>query len=606
MADKRPVIANLDFEDIKQDLVTYFKGRSEFSDYDFSGSGLNLLMDVLAYNTHYNALAANFLVNEMFLESAVVRKNVVSIAKTLNYVPRSARAAKTTIVLDIPKVSGNNFYTLPAGTLFKATSGNITFNFYTIEDYTVQYDSTDANGTVKQLSIDAYQGTLLTQRFNVTDTDVAKSFMEFDLQSENVDTSTAVVAVNNAKYQLVEPDTQGITTLTKDSTIYFIEEIDGLKYRIKFGNGIVGKKPNAGDTIYVTYLTTNGSTANGTNSFTITVSGRSDITIVSATPASGGGDAETISEIKDNAPNWFQSQYRAVTENDYKTILKQNYADIQSVNVYGGDRVGQPGKVFFTIKPKGRDKLTNQEKLTITNDILDKFNLITITPIINDPRIIKIIAKTIIQYDQELLTTTPEVLVAKAQSLYNVLNNDYIGDFLESFQVSKLASEIVDLDDAIISANTRINLRYDVVASNGNLDTPDFSYGNRLHEVIYAGEDTVGVIFQSTPFRRQGFDGLSKIVDDGRGNLELRDIVEGQDIIVNTNAGTINYETGEVSVSDFDPEDGTIGFIAIPESFDINATDNYLLQIADGDSTARAIDKNDLEAQQRFNVSRAK
>lgn len=606
MADNRPVIANLDFDDVKQDLVSFFKNRSEFSDYDFTGSGLNLLMDVLAYNTHYNALAANFLVNEMFLESAALRKNVVSIAKTLNYTPRSARAASTDITISIPKVGGANFYTLPAGTLFSATSGSTTYNFYTIEDYTIQYDATDANGTFKNIEVEAYEGAFITQRFQVGSADALNAFMSFDLTDTNIDTSSLTVTVNDAKHAQVSPAQQGITSLNKNSAIYFLEEIDGLKYRLKFGNGTIGKKPEVNDVILATYLKTNGAEGNGISSFTITVPGRSDVLIVSNTIAAGGGAAETIQEVKDNAPNWFQSQFRAVTAKDYETILKKDYADIQSVNVYGGEDVGQPGKVFFTIKPKNRDKLTEQEKLTISNDILKKYNLITVRPVIEDPRVLKIIAKTIIQYDQEKLTTTPGVLVARAQSLYNTLNTSYIGDFLESFQVSKLASEIVDLDNAIVSANTRINLRYDINVVGGQIDTPDFSFNNRLHEVIYAGEDSVGAVVQSTEFTRLGSQVKSQFVDDGKGTLRLVDIVDGEAVIVNANAGTVDYKTGEVSIIDFAAEDGGIGFIGVPESFDINASDNYLLQISLGDSTARAIDKNDIDALNRFNVSRAK
>lgn len=603
-SDTRPVIANLDFADIKKDIVRHFQGRSEFSDYNFEGSSLNLLIDVLAYNTHYNSLAANFLTNEMFLDSALLRKNVVSIAQSLNYTPRSARAAKATVTLSIPKLSGFNFYTVPAGSLFTAEGGGQSFEFYTISPYTIQFDNTDLVGTTKTIEVDIYQGTETTQRFIVPAS--IGDFQRFELFNKNIDTTSLVVTVNGLKYLAVSEETQGINKATSTSNIYFIEESRNLTYFLKFGNDVIGKAPQPGDEIIATYLVTDGPDANGVQVFSPSITGRSDITVVSTVQSGGGSEIETINEIKDNAPNYFQTQYRAVTANDYEAILKRNFSDIQSVHAYGGEEVGKPGKVFFSIKPKNRDKLSDQEKLAISRDILSKFNLVTITPEIVDPDILRVIVKTVIQYDPSKITTTPEVLVAKIQALYNVLNTTYIGDFLQSLQVSKISNEIINLDDSIVSANTRTNLRIDINALNQVLDRSSFTFGNRLHEEIYSVEGSLGIVCESTEFKRLGRNIFSKFRDDGLGKMQLVDITSDGVIIVNPEAGTINYDTGEVSISDFDPEDGDIGFIAIPESFDVNATGNTLIQISVGDSTARAIDMNDIESLNSFNVSRAK
>ncbi len=613
MADNRPVIANLDFDDIKSDLVRYFKNRPEFQDYEFTGSSLNLLMDVLAYNTHYNNLTANFLVNEMFLDSALLRKNVVSIARMLNYTPRSATSATSTLSLSVQKAS-SNFVTIPAYSTFTASSGTTTFRFFPLDSNTLQFDDTDPVGTEKTIKVSVYEGTPITQRFIVDN--VREEFPVFEINNANVDTSTLTVLVNpqedtftsgsastysNAvKYTQVSPSEQGITSINDESTIYFLEEVSDGNYRLRFGNGVIGKKLQVGEEILVSYLVTSGSAANGVAPTT------GDFTIASSTIAEGGSEPESIREIKDNAPNWFQSQFRAVTEKDYETILKQNYSDIQTISVYGGEKVGKPGKVFFSIKPKNADKLTEQAKLTITRDILSKFNLVTVRPEIVDPNIIKVIAKTVIQYDPSNLNGTPENLVAQVNALYNTLNTTYIGDFLKSFQVSKLTTEILNLDTAITSANPRINLRFDVVAKDGILDVPEFSFGNRLHEVTYAGEASQGAVLASTLFKRQGRANQSQLLDDGRGTLLLVDIVEGDKIVVNSSAGSINYTTGEVEISDFDPQDGKIGIIVIPESFDVEAKDNYLLQMSIGDSTARAISQDDKEALATYNVSRAK
>ena len=604
MADERPVVANPDFKDIKQDIITYFKNDATFSDYDFTGSALNILVDILAYNTHYNNLTANYLVNEMFLDTALMRNNVLSIAKMLNYQPRSAQGAKATITLRIPKVGGANLYQLPIGSLFTASDGTTTYNFYTTKAYSVQYDATEANGTTKDLVVEVFEGNSITQRFVPDSSNL--SFPKFDLLNQNIDTSTIVVSVNGSKWTPVSNETQGTNDVNKLSTIYFIEETRDLTHRIMFGNGVLGQALNAGDEILVSYLVTNGSDANGVNAFTPAINGRTDITIVSTVKAQGGGAIETIQEIKDNAPNFFQAQFRAVTENDYKAILKKEYADIQALNVYGGETVGKPGKVFFSIKPKSGDALTDQAKLTITRDILSKFNLVTVTPQVVDPQIIRIIAKTIVQYDASKLTTSKEVLEAKVLALYNVLNTSYIGDFLESFSVSKLTQEILALDKSIVSANPRINLRFDVNAVNRVLDNSSFSFNNRLFTAPFAGEASVGGVINSTQFKRSGRTTFSKFMDDGKGVLRLVDVIGDDNIIVNTTAGTVDYETGEINVSDFDPEDGKIGFIAIPDSFDVLTAGNYLLQISVGDSTVTAIDKDDKASLNLFNVSRAK
>jgi len=603
MSDNRPIIANPDFNDIKQDIITHFKADSNFADYDFKGSAMNTIIDILAYNTHYNNLAANYLVNESFLDTALMRNNIISISKMLNYTPRSKAAAKASLTLRIPKVNGNNVYTIPAGSLFTASDGSTTYNFYTLRNYSVQYDATDANGVTRDVIIEICEGDQITQRFAATAEHT--SFPKFELGNKGIDTKTISVSVNGETWTPVTNDTQGTTGVSNLSTIYFIEETRNLQHSIMFGNGVLGKKLEVGDEILATYIVTNGAEANGINNFSIKISGRSDITTVLTLPADGGGDIETIREIKDNAPNWFQAQFRAVTENDYKAILKKEYADIQALNVFGGETVGKPGKVFFSIKPKSGDKLTEQAKLTITRDILSKFNLVTVTPTVVDPLITRIIVKTVLQFDNSKITTSSEVLESKVLALYNVLNSSYIGDFMESFSVSRLMEEILKLDNSITAVNPRINLRFNVNAKNSLLDNSSFTFNNRLHTEPYAGEASVGGVLNSTLFKRSGRTNFSKFVDDGKGILRLVDVIEGSNIIVNTSAGTINYETGEVNVTDFDPEDGTIGFIVIPESFDVQVQGNYLLQISTGDSTVRAIDKNDTASLNLFNVSRA-
>ena len=335
MASDRLVIANLDFDDVKKDLIDHFKSREEFSDYEFTGSSLNLLMDILSYNTHYYSLASNFLLNESFIDSALLRKNVVSLAKRLNYTPRSVSSAFTTVTLSVTKADGETSYILPAGTLFNSTSGNATLSFYTMEDYAVQFESTDVDGSVKTINVIIYEGKYTTQRFsgdkNYTD------FSSFTLNDDGIDTSTLVISVNGTQYFKVTPEDEKLFDLNEDSNSYFIEENRDGHVNIIFGNGIVGKPIQYGDQIFATYLRSSGEDGNGISVFSCSNQLWSVTSVKGITQ--GGAPKETIQSIKDNAPKWFQAQYRAVTTNDYEVILRNKFADIQAISVYGGEDV---------------------------------------------------------------------------------------------------------------------------------------------------------------------------------------------------------------------------------------------------------------------------
>lgn len=601
MAD-RPVVANLDFQDIKDDMINYFRGRPEFSDYEFTGSSLNLLMDILAYNTHYNALAANFLGNEMFLDSAVMRDNVVSIAKSLNYQPRSARASKTTLTINVPRVDDELIAVIPSGTLLAASSGNTTFNFYTIRDYTIQFET---GTTEKTQLIDAYEGTLITQRF----VGGTGPFQSFNLTNANVDIETLVVAVNGSRYTRITPESQGITEITANSNSYFVEETRNLNHRIVFGNDVIGREIDRGDEILATYLVTNGSVANGIRNFALTIPGRPNATIVdnSVEISSGGGDIETIREIKENAPRWFQSQYRAVTENDYAAFLRQNYADIQSISVYGGEKVGQPGKVFIAIKPKSGDRLPDTAKNALENEVLTGSNVVSIRPQIVDPFIIDIVPTTNLIYDEALLTVSRETLEARVTTLFDQFNTTFIGEFLENFRVSRLAAEIQALDNSIVSSNTRISIRVSVeVDEDGILSTYNFSVNNRIFHPEEGYKNTSGGVLSSNYFNRDGRTTLSGFDDDGFGNMRLFDLINGQIVYVNDRAGTIDYSNGTIDITqEFRPNQGTLNFTLVPDSFDIIAENDTILRIATDDSTVTAIEKSDTATQRAFNNSRS-
>jgi len=599
--DQRPVVSDLDFQSIKDDLVNYFKERPEFSDYEFSGSSLNLLMDILAYNTHYNALTANFQLNESFLDTSLIRSNVVSLAKSLNYVPRSARSSSTTIKLNVPRLGSEGFYVIPAGSFFSASSGDTKFNFYTIQDYTVGFVSGQVNSTI---DVQIYEGRLFTQRF--VNNNASVEYPSFDLNLPNIDTTTLKVSVNGIKYTQVTPELEGMTSVDKNSRVFFVEESKDSTHRIVFGNNVLGNKPSIGSVILATFIQSSGSIANGARTFSVNIPGRTDITILNTPGISQGGQPpESIQSIKDNAPHWFQSQFRAVTENDYKTFLVNKFADIQSINVYGGEKVNQPGKVFIAIKPKSGDKLTTSTKDTLLTEILNKSSVVTIRPQFVDPEIIYLVLKSVVIFDETKLVTNRNALKSKIISLIGNLNNAYIGNFLANFTESFFSKQVEELESSIISSNTRVSLKIKTFALNGTLDKYTLNFSNKLYHPANGFNAENGGVVTSNLFFREGRDVRSGFDDDGYGNIRLFDFIDDEKITVVPYSGTINYETGVVELQDFNPQDGEIIFTAIPDSFDVQATENIVLQTDTEGSSVDVLEKNETSIIKNLNLSRS-
>ena len=598
----RPVVSNLDFDTIKSDIISYFKSKPEFSDYEFTGSALNLLIEILAYNTHYNSLAANLMLNEMFLDSANVRSSVTSIAKMLNYVPRSSRSAKTSLTLVIPRQSTERTYLLPAGSVFTAKSGNTSAKFYTIRDYTVQFESTD---TSKQITVEAYAGKLISQRFSVKNN--PNGFVNFNLNSKKIDLSTLVVSVNGTKYKQISPEDEGVTATSGESLIYFVEENRNGSYDIIFGNGVIGKALEVNDEVICTFVDSTEDEGNGISNFAASIIGRADVSVVSATVSQGGDTPESVYEIKQNAPHWFQSQYRAVTENDYAVMLKKKYADIQSINVYGGEKVNIPGKVFIAIRPKSSDTLTQSTKTTLINEIIGESNIMTVTPQIVDPFYVDIIFKTVVTYDDDKLTTNVDTLKAKVLTMYDVLNTTYLGEFASSMSESSVSKEVFSLDDAITSVNQRVQLQVSITTANNLLDFYNYSYLNRLYHPEAGYKASTGGILSSSLFQIEGDDtNFYGLDEDGIGNIRLYKWIDNTKEYTSSFIGSINYNTGQIDLSTkLRVQDASIQIKVTPDSFDVIAENDTILRINTGNTLVEAIEYRDTNVLRNINVSRS-
>ena len=340
MASNKLAITDLEFDDIKNNLKTYLSAQTQFQDYDFEGSGMNILLDVLAYNTHYMGYYANMLGNEMFLDSATLRESVISHAKHLNVIPTSVTAPTAYLNLTLTPSGSPTSLTILKNTKFTSTINGVSYTFTTVADTTI-YRETAGTYTANNLAIK--EGNFVTKQYGVNLSDTTERYI---IPNKNVDTDTITVKIqNSASDTTVTTWANGtsldVTTISSTQKVFWIQEIEDQKYEILFGDGSVGKKLIDGNIIYLEYLITKGTAANKASTFTAvgTVAGlsSSNYTITTASVASGGAAIETISSIKTNAPKLYQAQKRATTKEDYKSILLSERTDIESITVYGGE-----------------------------------------------------------------------------------------------------------------------------------------------------------------------------------------------------------------------------------------------------------------------------
>ena len=433
MADRLNV-TDLDFDTLKTNLKNFLKQQSEFSDYDFEGAGLNVLLDILAYNTHYNSYYLNMLANESFLDSAILRNSVVSHAKRFGYTPRSASAPVAKINFSIDSLSSTpGSVTLPEGYIFLSNLiDSKSYNFITLEDTTVS--KTGNNFVFTNLEI--YEGQLATYSFTHVEASNPKQI--FTLPDINVDTSTIKVSVRQSNANL----TSTVYTLNTDaldvasnSEVFYIQEGQNNKYEIYFGNNVLGKKIPDGGIVSVKYLITNGDLANKANSFiaTATVGGYSTFTVNSTLAASGGTPRETVDQIKFAAPLQFTSQNRAVTKNDYIKLIQQKYPQFEAVNVWGGEENDPPifGKVFISAKPKQGFEVTDAEKEFVKEKIIKPISILTVTPEIVDVdyNFLKLMEERgAVLIDTEIVLGDPELgYVGQGDTCWLIMNKSKTG-----------------------------------------------------------------------------------------------------------------------------------------------------------------------------------
>ena len=552
----------LDFEDIKSSIKTYLRTRNEFSDYDFEGSGLSYLIDTLAYNTYYSAFNANMSMNEAFLPSATLRDNIVSIAKLLNYVPRSITCSKACLKLEVQTSQTNGTYpsslTLSKGPV--ASGGNFIWNI--LSDTTVEVNTTTGVAEFDNLMIN--EGSIVDFSYTVN------SFQNqnYIVPAEDADINTLTVTVkpNEASttsdlYNLVDT----VTNLTANTRVYFIAEGEDQRYEIRFGDDSVGRKLKDGEIINLEYLVTSGTEANEVQKFTfigdlIDSLGikppNGNVTLSTKEKSQQGSASESVESIKYMAPRYYSSQYRAVTAQDYAVITKKIYSNADSVIAYGGDSLNPPiyGKVYIAIKTKTGSSLNDATKKSIAAD-LRSYAMASIDPVVIDPDQLYIYPKVFALYDTGVTNNTSEIKTNIQNSVNAWATQTQINNFNSTFRNQQFQKAITLSNKAISDVSVQTSLLKYIKPQTNQTNTYCISTGSTLYDSAPSNidTDTTGCkkepVILSGNFRTADRPGVDQqFEDDGFGKLRTFYNTGNKKVYTNTSAGSINYETGDICI----------------------------------------------------------
>ena len=548
MAQHRLDISELDFENIKGSLKRFLSNQNEFKDYDFEGSSMAILLDLLAYNTHYLAYNANFVANEMFMDTAQLRSSVASLAKLVGYTPSSARAPVADLKLVINDGTGATI-TIPAGTKFSTTVDGLTYTFVSVADNTVQ----PVDGIYTAQSLNVYEGTYVSYNYTYDSSDIDQRFL---IPSDRADSTTIKVAVQNSASDTTSNTYTRATSITEldgTSKVFFLQEAEDGQFEIYFGDGVIGKALEDGNIISISYVVTNKTEANGATSFALSgsISGFNDVTITVNSSAQGGGEPEALQSIKTNASNFYSSQDRAVTVEDYKTKVKQLYANTQSVSAWGGEDAETPfyGRVYISILPTSGSNLTDSTKDNIVKD-LKKYSVASVTPVIIDPETTDIVLTTTVKFDEKATTKVSDTIKSNVITTITNYNANTLQSFDTMFRHSKLTGLIDDTDDSILSNITTVQLRKSFTPTIGSSTKYTINFANALYNPHSGHNTSSGGILSSTGFKIDGnTTDVFFLDDDGNGNVRRYKMDGSVRSYANSTQGTINYTTGSVEVN---------------------------------------------------------
>ena len=579
-------VANLDFEDIKAQLKEYLSAQSDFTDYDFEGSALSTLIDTLAYNTYYTAFNTNMVVNELFIDSATLRDNVVALAKQLGYTPKSITAPTAyisfTVTYDNPTTDTELF--LKKGSGFTATYDGTVYQYVVTEDAKAQVSNDQAVFT----NVPIREGTLLTSTFTVNSQDSQR----FILDNKDIDTNTIKVKVYPGGGSFNEPYLLATNILGVDgnSKVFFLDEIEDERYELLFGDGVLGKKLDSGTLISVDYLTTSGPASNGVRTFVFSgvleningVTPNKSITVQSTVAASGGEEIESLTKIKYNAPKTFGAQDRAVTADDYEAIVRNIYPATSDIIIFGGEDQVPPeyGKVFISLKPKDQSYLTSLTKQEIVKE-LKKYVVASVEPKLIDPSILYVEIDSKIYYDGTVTDQTPANIRDKAIGAFQqYISTSDTEKFNGKFRYSKAVAVIDNADVSIGSNLTSVTMRKDFYPQLNSTFYYEICYQNQFDK------DCDDPILSSTGFRITEFPNFDVYIEDRGGKIVLYrlDTVTGEKVVLDSDIGEIDYVNGEIKIPALTIIKGSffdnrISFRVKPLSNDIKALREVYLDV---------------------------
>lgn len=573
-------VTDINFDGIKQNLRDYLSSQTELQDYDYDSSTLQTLLNVLAYNTYYNAFYTNMIANEMFLDSAIIRNNVVSRAKMLGYTPTSARGA--TAALRVTIVPNNTPATInvPANTTFTSIIDGITYSFGTILSTVV---TADANGNfVTTLNIK--EGDPVQESYTVSTTSPVRYF----LSNQNADTSTLTVQVQESSSNTISTNfrlASDLTTVNSSSYVYFLQEAENEKYEVIFGDGVLGRSVRNSNIVRLNYRVCNGSTTNGADSFVgpATIGGYSTYSFTVSSAASGGTPQESINSIKFNAPKSYQTQNRAVTAIDYRNILLSEAPDLAAVSVWGGEENSPPifGRVFISAKPVVGNLVSDQRKNELYN-LLENRNILSIEPVFVDPTFLYVVPNIETEYDNNATPSSASAIQSKIINKLLAYEAESLNRFDATFYYSQLITQIDETDVGIVGTQMSIQMQKRFIPTTTASTTYELNFNNP----IFNPHPGYRYALSSTSFTFRGF--TCFFDDDGKGNVRIYRVVQGNRVYVNLTAGVVDYSSGLVTlkallITAFSG-DG-IKLNAVPEEQNVSTVRNQILLLADATVT---------------------
>lgn len=585
-------VTELDFKDIKENLKNFLKQQSEFNDYDFDGSGMSVLLDVLAYNTHYNAMNAHFALNEAFLDSAQIRGNVVTRAKLLGYVPRSILAprATVTITVDVSAESGTipTTLTLPRGTKLKTLIGGEEFQYVVLANHTAPLESNAF--TFSNIAI--CEGSFREIKYRV-DNDVENQ--KFQLSDDNADTSTLRVRVQENEESTafdIYTKFENLATVNEETKTYYLQQNSNEYFEIYFGDGVTGFKPVNNNIVTLDYVITKGKESNGAGdavnslagfSAVDNVGGFSTISIQTNALSAGGVDEESSESIRFNAPLTFTSQNRAVTADDYAAIIKKSFANIDSISTWGGEDQDPPeyGRAYIAIKPLLSQTLTAEEKGRITGTILKGKNVVSITPEIVDPNFTFLELDVFFKFNPNLTDRSPTDLQTVVRDTIKDYNFNNLNKFDGVFRHSELLRKIDSADPSILNSTVRPRMFQNITPVNNALNNFDLVFTSPF----FQSGDSTSFVLNSTAFKINSEDcffGDVPIAGSTTRQVIVYKKVAGENVTVISNAGTLDVPNGKITLNNFQPDTtDAIRLTLTPNSLDLAPKRDQLLSIDD-------------------------